>query len=144
MRSPSDELPNYDSTKDRDNAFSLKQNIHHKSERIFFYIFCLHNGLVSTVRFDKSSSKHIMAQFSVTCKLSKTRIIKHYIHKVLRLLYSQDLLENEDISLDWFFKYSIMMDIANVSEHSWPIHGCVFYLRPMRITSLLVWDLFQP
>ena len=38
------------------------------------------------------------------------------VNTISTLFHLQDLLENDDISLDWMFKLSIIMDVANVSS----------------------------
>lgn len=34
----------------------------------------------------------------------------------------QDILANDDIRLDWMFKYSLMVDLANVSTTVYVLH----------------------
>ena len=34
----------------------------------------------------------------------------------------QDIIENEEIKLDWTFKVSLVTDLVNVSNHLCPFH----------------------
>jgi len=50
---------------------------------------------------------------------------------------SQDILEDEEIKLDWFFKTSLMHDIANVSNGNCQLAGLLISMY--RVSPILFW-----